>query len=166
MTNDASSNILNDPALNWRHVDSAPDRSNTDCVKGGANADSTTTVRCSVINSHFLRNFATTQTTEDIQLTQADHDKTYEVKGYVKYCDDQACATQSTSITPNPATAPAFPVKTIRLVSKAYVDAQNAPPVTPTPNTNTNTNANDTGSAITLGTYAAATAAATCALLF
>ena len=162
MTNDAQSNILNDPALNWRHVDAAPDRSNTDCVKGGANADSTTTVRCTMINSHFLRNFATTQTTEDVQLAQADHDKTYEVKGYVKYCDDQACSTQSTSITPNPATAPAFPVKTIQLVSKAYVDAQNAPPVTPTPTPQNP----DTGSAITLGTYAAATAAATCALLF
>ena len=103
MTNDAQSNVLNDPGINWRHVDAAPDRSNTECVKGGAGADSTTTVRCTMINSHFLRNFSTSQATEDIQLAHTDAGKTFEVKGYVKFCDDQNCSTQSTSITPNPA---------------------------------------------------------------
>jgi len=57
---DADDNVLNDPALNWKHVDAAPDRSNRECVKGGSGGDSTTTVSCSIINVHFLRNFATT----------------------------------------------------------------------------------------------------------
>ena len=60
MTLDADDNVLNDPALNWKHVDAAPDRSNRECVKGGSGGDSTTTVSCSIINVHFLRNFATT----------------------------------------------------------------------------------------------------------
>jgi len=122
MTSDTSSNILNDATLNWKHVDAAPDRSNTDCVKGGAANDSTTSVACTMINSHFLRNFATTQTAEDIQLAQADHDKTYNVKGYVKYFDDAGFTTASTTVTPNPALGDST-VKTIKLVSKAYVDA-------------------------------------------
>lgn len=122
MTNDASSNVLNDPTLNWKHVDAAPDRSNTDCVKGGAANDSTTTVSCTMINSHFLRNFSTTQTTEDIQLAQADHDKTFNVKGFVAFYEDSAFSTISSNITPNPAIGDST-VKTIKLVSKAYVDA-------------------------------------------
>ena len=52
----------------------------------------------------------------------ADHDKVYEVQGWVKYCDDQACNTKSSSITPNPAVGDST-AKTINLVSKAYVDA-------------------------------------------
>jgi hypothetical protein len=122
MTNDASSNVLNDPTLNWKHVDAAPDRSNTDCVKGGAANDSTTKVSCTMINSHFLRNFSTTQTTEDIQLAQADHDKTFNVKGFVAFYEDSAFTTISSNITPNPAIGDST-VKTIKLVSKAYVDA-------------------------------------------
>ena len=57
MTFDAQSNIVDDPALNWKHD---PERSNTDCVKGGFNGDSDYYVRCSEINSHFLRNYVTT----------------------------------------------------------------------------------------------------------
>ena len=122
MTNDASSNVLNDPTLNWKHVDAAPDRSNTDCVKGGAANDSTTKVSCTMINSHFLRNFSTTQPTEDIQLVQADHAVTFNVKGFVAYYEDSAFTTLSSNITPNPALGDSTN-KTIKLVSKAYVDA-------------------------------------------
>jgi hypothetical protein len=59
MSADPEVNILNDPTKNWKHVDAAPDRSNRACVQGGAGADSATTVRCTDINAHFLRNFTT-----------------------------------------------------------------------------------------------------------
>ena len=59
VSSDAEVNVLNDPSKNWKHVDAAPDRSNRACTKGGANADSTTTVACTEINAHFLRNFTT-----------------------------------------------------------------------------------------------------------
>ena len=55
MTFDAQSNIVDDPALNWKHD---PERSNTDCVDPwDSDFD---IVQCSEINSHFLRNFVTT----------------------------------------------------------------------------------------------------------
>lgn len=86
-----------------------------------------------------------------------DHDKQYKVAGYVKYCTAEGCATAASAPTPNPAVGDSTD-KFVKLVSKAYVDDLNKP-------TTNNNNSNPDG-AMALGTFAAATAAATCALLF
>ena len=61
----------------------------------------------------------------DIQLSPTEHDKLFEVKGYVKYCDDPACKTLSPLHSPNPSASDS--AKTITLVSKAYVEGRTAP---------------------------------------
>lgn len=66
-----------DPKINWRHIGA---KSNKTC---------TGTSNCKLV-AHWYRNFTTTQTEEDVQLTadEAGAAKKYHVKGWAFATDD------------------------------------------------------------------------------